>query len=129
MNDRARRLLWLDSGAALVAGTVVLVASGWLADLYRVPRGLLIGTGAVNLAYGAYSGSLVRAVVRGRELPRWRVDLLVGANAAWAVLCVGLVAWFGGEARWFAWAHLLGEAAFVGGLAAAEWRWVRGQPA
>lgn len=126
MTLRALRLLWMDSGAALVAGTVVLVVSGWLADLYGVPRGLLIGTAVVNLAYGVYSGSLVRELARGRSLPRWRVELLVTANAAWAVVCVGLVVWFGGEARWFAWAHLLGEAVFVGALAVAEWRWVRG---
>lgn len=113
------KLLWIDSSAALLAGALVLTLSGWLSELHGLPRGLLVFTGGVNLLYGTYSFSLaVRA-----ERPRALITVLVAANFSWAAVCLGLAATFAGSASLFGMAHLLGEGAFVAGLAALEWRW------
>jgi hypothetical protein len=114
----SRRLLWIDSGGGLLAGTTVLALAGWLSELYALPRALLLGIAAANLVYGTFSGSLA---LRARR-PRPLVVLLVLANSVWAVLCgvAALSLW--GQASAFGLAHLIGEGIFVGGLAAMEWR-------
>ena len=113
-----RRLLWVDCGAALLAGTAVLALSGCLSGLYALPRELLLGMGAVNLAYGTFSGSLARRARRPRAL----IVLLVVANAAWAVFCGLAAVSFAETASAFGMAHLIGEGTFVAGLAGLEWR-------
>ena len=113
-----RHLLWIDSGAGLSAGVVVLALSGWLSEVYRLPRPLLVGMGLANLAYGAYSGMLARRARR----PRGLLLVLVLANATWATLCVLAAVGFADRASAFGLAHLAGEGLFVGGLAALEWR-------
>lgn len=113
-----RNLLWIDSGAALLAGVVVLALSGWLSELYALPRTLLIVMGAANLAYGTYSGALARRARR----PRGLLVLLVAANATWAGLCVLAALALADTASAFGLAHLIGEGLFVGGLAGLEWR-------
>ena len=115
----APKLLWIDSSAALLAGGLVLALSGWLSELHALPRGLLVFTGGVNLLYGSYSFSLA---VRARR-PRPLITVLVVANLSWAAVCLGLAATFAGSASVFGMAHLLGEGAFVAGLASMEWRW------
>ncbi len=112
-----RHLLWIDCGAGALVGVVVLSLSGWLSVLHGLPRGVLVFTGAANLAYATYSFSLA---VRDRP-PRGLLYTLVAANAAWAVVCVALAAAFDGTATVFGLGHLVGEGAFVGGLAASEW--------
>lgn len=112
-----RKLLWIDCGAAALAGPTVLSLSAWLASLYALPHTLLVGMGIANLIYGTYSFALARRAVRPRPL----ILLLVAANAAWAVLCAILAARFAPSATPFGMAHLIGEGLFVGGLAALEW--------
>ena len=113
-----RNLLWVDCTAGAVVGVAVLLLSGWLADLYALPHGLVLVTGAANLLYAAYSCSLA---VRPRRTMPWIVALAV-ANMAWGGVCVGLLVAFGGTASAFGIAHLAAEAVFVGGLGAVEWR-------
>lgn len=113
-----RNVLWVDCTAAAVAGVLVLALSGPLSRLHALPQELLLFTGAANLLYGAYSFSLARRATRPMALIR----LLVFANSAWVLVCIALAASYWGRASVFGLAHLLGEAAFVGGLAAAEWR-------
>jgi hypothetical protein len=113
-----RQLLWVDCGAAALAGTTVLALSGWLGELYALPRELLVGMGAVNLGYAAFSGSLARRARR----PRAMIVGLVAANATWAVLCALAAVRLAATASAFGMAHLIGEGVFVGGLAALEWR-------
>ncbi len=113
-----RQLLWVDCGAALLAGVTVVALSGWLSELYAVPRALLLGMGAANVCYGAFSGSLARRARRPRAL----IVLLVAANAAWAGLCGLAAVGLADTASAFGLAHLVGEGVFVGGLAGLEWR-------
>ena len=113
-----RHLLWIDSGAGLSAGVAALALSGWLSEVYRLPRPLLVGMGLANLAYGTYSGALARRVRR----PRGLLVTLALANAAWAALCVLTAVRLADSASAFGVAHLAGEGLFVGGLAALEWR-------
>ena len=113
-----RHLLWVDCGAALLAGTLVLALSGWLSELYALPRAFLLGMGAANVGYGAFSGSLARRDSRPPAL----IVLLVVANAAWAGLCALAAVGLATTASAFGLAHLVGEGVFVGTLAALEWR-------
>ena len=113
-----RDLLWVDCGAALLAGVAVLLLSSWLSQLYAMPRELLVGMGVADLAYGTYSLSLARRARRPRSL----LVLLVVANATWAALCGLAAVRLAGTASAFGLAHLVGEGLFVGGLAALEWR-------
>jgi hypothetical protein len=95
----------------------VFVLSGWLSRLYGLPRGILLLMAAANLLYASYSFFLAR---RG-ERPMSLIKLLVYANAAWVLVCFGLAGRFWEQATVFGLAHLIGEALFVGGLAALEW--------
>jgi hypothetical protein len=111
------KLLWVDCGAAFIAGVAVLSVAGWLADLYVLPRGLLVTMGAANLGYGAFSFSLARRARRPPSL----IVLLVVANGTWALVCGLAAVSLAGTASVFGLAHLVGEGLFVGGLAALEW--------
>lgn len=116
--DVLRHLLWIDSGAGLLVGVGMLVFSAWLSELYALPRPLLVAMGVANLAYGTYSGLLARRERR----PYLLVVLLVAANATWACLCAVAAVRFASTASTFGLVQLVGEALFVGTLAAVEWR-------
>jgi hypothetical protein len=113
-----RRLLWIDCAAGALAGVLVLTLSPWLSRLYGLPRALLLFIGTTNLLYASFSFSLAR---RG-ERPMSLIKLLVFANAAWVPVCLGLAVTFREAATVFGMGQLIGEALFVGGLAALEWR-------
>lgn len=112
-----QKLLWVDCAAAIVAGAAVLSLSGWLSQLYALPRAVLVVIGVMNLAYGTFSFSLAVRPHRPRPL----IVLLVGANAAWAGLCGFAAVVLMGTASAFGLAHLVVEGVFVGGLAGLEW--------
>ncbi len=113
-----RALLWIDSGAGLTVGILVLLLAEWLSRSYAMPLNLVIGMGAANVGYGLYSFSLARRRVRPRAL----LVLLVTANASWATLCAVAAVLLVPVATRFGIAVLLLESVFVGGLAALEWR-------
>lgn len=117
--NAARHLLWLDCGAAALAGSAVVLFSSWLSELYGVSHGLLLFIGAVNLLYASYSFALAGRSNR----PRFLLYGLVGGNALWAVICMGMALRLLGSSSLFALAHLVGEALFVASLAFCEWRW------
>lgn len=112
-------LLWIDSTAAALAGSLCLLLSPALAQLHALPQKLLQLIGVVNLFYAAYAFCLAMRASRPRPL----ITLLVIANSAWALVCLGMAASFAGTASIFGIAHLLGEAVFVAGLAGLEWKW------
>jgi hypothetical protein len=114
----ARKLLWMDCIAAAIAGVAVLALNGWLSRLYMLPHELIMFIGVVNLLYGSYSFTLARRARRRMLL----IKLLVFANAAWVIVCLGLAATFWNQASVFGLMHLVGEALIVGALAAMEWR-------
>lgn len=114
-----RQLLWVDCIGAALAGATVITLSGWLSRIEGLPQELLLFTGAVNLLYGSYSFMLA---IR-RQRPMHLIKLLVGANLAWAFVCLGIVAVFSATATLFAFLHFIGEAVYVGGLAILEWRY------
>jgi hypothetical protein len=96
----------------------VLALSGWLSRLYGLPQNLLLFIATVNLLYACYSFTLAR-----RAHPPLRlIQRLVCANAAWVPVCLALAVTYWQRASWFGIAHLVGEASFVGALAAMEWK-------
>lgn len=111
-------LLWVDCTAGALAGLAGLVLSGWLSNLYRLPQNLLLFIAAVNLLYACCSFALARRARRPLHL----IQLLACANAAWVPVCLALAMTYWHRASWFGIAHLVGEAIFVGSLAAMEWR-------
>ncbi len=117
--DIRRRLLWIDGLAALIAGAVVLLISGWLSEWYGLPRELLLFIGLVNVAYAANSISLAARSARPAKL----ILLLVIANLTWTTVCLILAITYRETITLFGFAHLVGEALFVGCLACLEWRW------
>jgi hypothetical protein len=113
-----RRLLWIDCAAGALAGVLVLSLSPWLSRLYGLPQELLLFIGTTNLLYASFSVSLARRAERPMSL----IKLLVFANAAWVPVCLALAVTFRNEATVFGMGQLVGEAFFVGGLAAVEWK-------
>jgi len=109
--------LWVDCGAATLAGVLVLAFSTWLARLHGLPHEVVLFLGTVNLLFAAYSFSLARRTDRSLL----QIVVLVNGNAAWAIVCLGLAAHHWEQLSAFGIAHLVGEACFVGGLARLEW--------
>ena len=77
----------MDSGGGLAAGVLVLLFRRELSAIEALPEALLLFTGAANVGYGLYSGSLLRGVPAAGAL-----RALVVANAVWAGLCALLAA-------------------------------------
>lgn len=114
-----RRLLWIDAGAGLTAGIIVLLAATWLSTWYNLPLWMLHTMGVANLVYGAYS---LQLAMRQRR-PRIMIGLLILGNATWVVICLIWAFMFSNTASIWGLCHLTGEALFVGFLASLEWRW------
>lgn len=117
--EMRRNLLWIDCTAAALAGAVVLLLRDWLSTLQGLPASLLLFIGIVNILYACYSFTLATRAYR----PRPMIIVLVAGNLGWAAVCLGLAMHFWPSATAWGLAHLVGEAVFVGSLAALEWRW------
>lgn len=111
-------LLWIDSGAGLTVGVLVLALVDWLSPIFALPPAFLTVMGVANVAYGLFSLSLARR----RTRPPALLLLLVVANASWAVLCALAAVVVAPYASPLGLAQLILEGLFVGGLAALEWR-------
>ena len=107
----------MDSGGGLAAGVLVLLFRRELSAIEALPEALLLFTGAANVGYGLYSGSLLRGVPAAGAL-----RALVVANAVWAGLCALLAAGTWGGASAWGTAHLASEGVYVGLLAWVEYR-------
>lgn len=114
-----RHLLWLDGAAGASVGVAMLLLREWLSVRYGLPQVTVDAIAVANVVYGLCALSLASRRVRSEA----RIRLLVGANAAWSVVCVALVGVHVETATVWGLAHLGAEALFVGGLAALEWRW------
>ncbi len=117
MNFR-RHLLWVDCGAAGVAGVAVLALRDWLERLHALPMGFILFLGIVNLLYASYSFSLALRPDRSMA----QLKFLIFGNGVWAFACLAFAAHFLQQASVFGIIHLTFEAAFVGGLATLEWK-------
>ena len=111
-------LLWIDAGAGLIGGGLVVLLSAWLSRLYALPMALIVVMGITSVLYGTYSLSLARRRVR----PRMLIAILAIANATWAAFCAIAAVVVVPHATYFGIAHLGLESLFVGGLAVLEWR-------
>ena len=123
--SRARLILTVDSSAALFVGLGILLLPIPFESWYSLPRSLFLFTGFVNLGYGFYSGSLVIILLLRKHLPRVFVHLLIAANSAWSLGCIGII-----FANWtpiglLGIAHFLFEGVFVFVLAVLEYYFVR----
>ncbi len=110
-----RHLLWVDCIAGGIVGLGMLLLRDWLVLLYELPASILVVMALANLVYASFSFSLVRRPTR----PRSQLKLLAGANIAWGVVCLGLLA-TGPSGVGIA--LLVFEAIFVAGLGLLEAR-------
>lgn len=113
-----RNLLWLDCGGALLVGSAMLILSGWLLPLYRMPAVLYYGVAGANLVYGSFSLSLARRTRR----PVRAVQALALANMTWCVLCMAAAVLCFGQISVLGVGHLVLEGGYVLWLGRAEWR-------
>lgn len=113
-----RHLPWIDGLSGLVVGTVLLLAHRPLAGLFALPVPTVLGMAAANLLYATLGLSLGRMRPRSPRL----LSGLVLANAAWAVVCVGLVVTYAGRASGFGLAQFVAEGLYVTVLAVLEHR-------
>lgn len=113
-----RRVLWFDAAAGSTAGLAMAALVPQLAPLFGSTPRLLYAVAIVNLAYGLFAFS----VARMRVLVPGRVRALALANAAWTVVCVGLVASQWNDATWLGLLWFAGEGVFVGVLSQVELR-------
>lgn len=118
----ARKLLSLDGGAGFVVGVGMLALSRWLLPLYALSTALFYFVALANVAYGVYAGTLAIRAWRGVAPTRLATIALIGANAAWAVVCAVLVLRVAPTAHMLALGHIALEGMFCAGLAVAERR-------
>lgn len=122
---RALRILTLDGSGGLVAGALVLALHGHVARFYGLSVGVVCFVAVVNLAYGAYSSTLVWRASRGVFPSRRAVEVLIVANAFWPLVCASVLFATRGSASIFGQLHLALEGLYVLGLAVVEARYVR----
>ena len=113
-----RHLLWLDCAGGLLVGSAMLILSGWLLPLYRMPALLYYGIAVANLAYGCFSLS----VALRKNRPIGVVAVLAMANGAWGIFCLAAAPLFYGQLSLLGLGHLVLEAGFVLWLGWTEWR-------
>lgn len=114
------RILIFDALGGLLVGVLVLIFAPWLSSFYGMPFAFVVFMGAVNVAYGCYSGSLVLSGHRSR----WRLGLLWRANMVWGALCLVYIAALWQGLTPFGVLHLGLEAVYVAGLGWLERRWM-----
>ncbi|MEJ6024023.1 hypothetical protein [Ramlibacter sp. PS4R-6] len=120
-----RYVLLADSASCVATGAVQVLLAATLADLFRLPAMLLMGTGVFLLAYAA-----VVAFIGTREvIPRGFVWLFVAGNFGWAAGCVALLAAapLNPTAPGQAW--VIAQAITVVILAELQWAGLRSRPA
>ena len=61
------------------------------AELYAFSTGLVLFFGLSSIAYATYSDSLALRVRFKGTVPRRAVDVLIGANVGWVIVCVGVL--------------------------------------
>jgi hypothetical protein len=122
LTKRGRQMLWLDAGAGALAGVLLLAFRDSLAAWFGFAVELVSFNAIANLAYASYSGTLAALTALDIAPPRRSLTLLVIANAAWIIVCIGILSqvWTSGTA--LGRGYLALEAMFVGTLAFAEYR-------
>ncbi len=114
-----RYLLRFDGLAGLSAGLLTLSTCDWLADIYGLPRSLVIFNGLVNLLYGTYSSTLATL----RKRPIYLINALSLANCFWAVVCFVFIFRMPVTATALAYGQSAFEGLFVGTLGILEWKY------
>lgn len=116
-----RYVLLADSASCVATGAAQVLLPTTLADLFRLPSALLMGTGIFLLAYAA-----VVAYVGTREaIPRGPVWLFVAGNFGWAAGCVALLAATPLQPTLVGQAWIIAQAVTVVVLAELQWAALR----
>jgi hypothetical protein len=113
----------VDAVAGLVVGGVGLALTGMgvRGEVLGLSQAVLFVVGGANILYGSFALSIVVPSPPKTS----RIALLIAANLVWCAGCLLLLAHHADGASLLGRVYLLGEAVFVGGLAALEWRALR----
>lgn len=120
-----RSLLALDAVTCAAMGATLLVASGPVAALTRIPAPLLFWAGASLIPIALF----MTASARARPVPSWAAGVIMLGNLLWVAVSIllavtGLIAPNG-----LGWAFLIAQAAVVALLAKLEFDASRGRAA
>lgn len=118
-----RNVLLADSASCLATGALQVAFTSQLADVLRLPAGLLQGTGAFLLAYAA----AVAFVATRAHIPRGPVWLFIAGNFAWAAACVALLTATSLSPSAWGQAWVVAQALTVVVLAELQWAGLRRQ--
>lgn len=119
-----RKLLFLDAATCAGMGIVLVLGSGFIAGLTRLPPALLLYAGIALLPIAAFM-----AIVATRPVPPLPgVWLVIAGNMLWVAASVllpvgGLI-----SPNPLGWAFVLAQALVVAGLAGLEYGAVRNAP-
>ena len=116
-----KTLIWIDGVAALLSGCFVLAFGGQLAPFFNLPEQLLFSMCCVSFGYAAYS---IRLAMQDQKPKKW-LQVLVAANAIWAILCIVIAVYFIATATLWGIVYLILESFFVAALAVLEWRKIK----
>jgi len=125
MTPRARGILRIDSLGGIAVGGAVLVGSRWLTELYGLPYRVIVSMAIANLAYGSFSGGLLRVWMKRGELAKIWISVLATANVAWLGVCAWVLVSHLHEVSVFGLAHLVIEGLYVAALGIVETIYVR----
>lgn len=104
-----RKLVLLDAATCLVMGLALLTLSNAVADVTRLPTGLVFwaGVSLIPIAiFMAATGSLNRA-------PKWAAWIVVIGNAGWVIASLAILLFGIVSPNVAGWVFLIGQAAVV----------------
>ena len=120
-----RYVLLADSVSCAATGALQVFATAMLADMFRLPAELLMGTGVFLLVYAA----AVAFIATRPSIPRGFVWLFVAGNFGWAAGCAALLTATPLHPSMLGQAWVIVQAVTVVVLAELQWAGLRARPA
>lgn len=119
-----RRVLWTDAVAGAGSSMLHLLGAGLLAELLRLPYGVLAMGGVAMLVYVVMATYLACC----DPIPRAMVAVLIAGNWAWVGACAVVFTMNAGTATTLGQVYLVVHALAVAALAELEWFGLRRAP-
>lgn len=116
-----RRVLWLDAASGVATGLLHVAFAEALAPMLGLPVKLLLWSGCALAAFVLF----IVWIAMQRTISAGPVRLLIAANAAWVLGCVGLLVSGAVTPTLLGEVFLIVQAVAVGVLAELEWIGVR----
>jgi hypothetical protein len=119
-----RNVLAADAAAGAASSLLHLLGAGLLAELFGLPYGVLVMSGALLMVYVAAAAYMAAC----DPIPRSLVSMLIAANWAWVGACAVVFFLHAGTMTALGQAYLVVHALAVAALAELEWFGLRHAP-